>query len=178
MKNNSTKTPPDKLTEFKAYLEIDPDALDEALQTHAELYYHVSEATAMAIAERDEAKFDLDEAAAKRIEKLREEYANNKSKQHVTETMYKNKVLLDPEMRKLQRQVLKLNARVESWMALKDSFYQRSFMLRELTGWVIAHRYDVVNDRGVARDRADLSRSKADSIRQRLGAGRRAKRSN
>jgi hypothetical protein len=158
---------------FKGLLAIDQDELDAALEQHAEIYHHVSEATAHAIARRDAAKLDFEEAEARAYEALRDDTARKaekaKKREHVTETLFKHKLRLDPALQKLARRVLHLNAKVEEWVALKDSFYQRSFMLRELTGWVIAHRYDVANEHRVVRDRAEL-------IRQRVGAERRKKR--
>jgi hypothetical protein len=154
--------------ELRAELAIDRDDLDHALETHAELYYHVSKATANAIAQRDEAKLDYEEAEAVAYEALRAKALG--TKEHTTETLFKQKLRLDPGLRQLQRRILHLNTKVESWAALKDSFYQRSFMLRELVGWVIAHRYDLAQEHRSTRDRAEL-------IRQRTAEGRRQKRS-
>jgi hypothetical protein len=83
--------------------------------------------------------------------------------------MFKQMLRRDKLLRKRARHVLALNRKVDAWNALKDGFYQRSFMLRELVGWVISHRSDLSMERGHVRDRADL-------IRERVGAARRSRR--
>lgn len=120
-----------KLTQWRAQLAIDRHDLDECVIRQPELFDHTAEAHAMALAERDAIKLELDEAEAAHAERLR--VTINPAKKP-TETSIKDKVALVPEVQELQRELLTAKRLVEAWSALKESYKQRSYMLTILCG--------------------------------------------
>ena len=134
------------LAEYRARLRIDRTDLDGCLMEQPELYYHVSEAHALAVAARDRAKLDYEESVAKHDDKVRSRAAEEGER--MTDTRTAHRVSLVSEVQALHRKWLVARARVEELLALKEAFQQRSFMLKELVAWVVSHQYDLVMERG------------------------------
>jgi hypothetical protein len=143
------------VTQFRSRLRIDRADLDGCLMEQPELYYHVAEAHAFAVARRDRCKVDYEEAVAKHDDRIRSKAADEGER--MTDTRTAHRIALVPEVQSLQRQWIESRAEVESLLALKEAFQQRSFMLRELVAWAVAHQYDLVMERGGGSGRAALA---------------------
>jgi len=159
---------PDTPDEFRKNLSIDRDDLDSALETHAELYYHACDAVAQTKGRRDAYELNLREAEASAYERVRS--AAIKAKEQPTETAIKQRLRLDPELQKMQRQLLALSNLLDRWEAVKDGFYQRGFMLRDLVQSTITQRADIALAHGNTQSRETL-------IKQRISEERLRRRS-
>lgn len=115
---------------FRALLAIEVHDLDECLMQQPELFEHVARAYVEATAERDALKLDLDEAEAAADAVIRAD-ADDK-KERITEAAIKQRLTLHPTVKDLNRALLQAKADADSWLALKESFQQRSYMLKEL----------------------------------------------
>lgn len=125
-----TRSPPINLQRFRAELVIDKDDLDECLIKQPELYYHVAEAHSQAVADRDATKLDVEIAEAEEGQKIRDHAAQMEEK--LTEAGLREQLILSPRLQKLRRLRIEQETIINGWMALKESFHQRSYMLREL----------------------------------------------
>lgn len=128
------------LDKYKAKLAIDPDSLSECLVEQPDLYYHVSMETAVAVSERDAAKLALDVVEAEIDQHLRRKAADDGEK--VTESLIQKRLELASEVIDANNNLLDNRLTADKWLALKESFQQRSFMLRELVALRIAERGD------------------------------------
>jgi hypothetical protein len=159
------------LEQYHKYLAIDKDDLDRCLMEQPETYYHVSSAFALANADRDACKLDLEELQAQLDQDIRAEALRKDEK--LTETSLQNRLKTLPKMQDIQRVFLKKRQEAESWQVLKEAFQQRSFMLRELVALFIAQRHDLALEGGLGQARASLTDDKADQNRAAAGALRR-----
>ena len=126
------------IEQFRAGLAIDKDDLDECLIRQPELYWHVAEAHSLAKAERDARKLDLEILEAEASQRIRIDHAESGEKGRLTEGDIAEQLLLIPGIQKLRRERLALEAKIEEWLALNESFTQRSYMLRELVPLYLA----------------------------------------
>ncbi len=150
------------LDELKQYLEIDKQALDDELVKQASLFYKVSDAYVGAVSERDSLKEYLAETDAILDGTLRTQMAN------ATETKIKNAIIVHPDHAKVMDQYLAAKEAAARLEALKDSFAQRGYMLRDLTQLYISNYYGTEAVRGTP--------TTGDAVygmrRQRMAAGR------
>ncbi len=158
------------LEHYRKFLVIDKDDLDRCLMEQPETYYHVSSAFALASAERDAVKLDLEELQAKLGLDLRDQAIRKDEK--MTEGALQQKLTGMPKIQELQRKRLDKAKDAESWQVLKEAFQQRSFMLRELVALYIAQRHDHALEAGSGQARASL----AEQTRAEAGAIRRQRR--
>lgn len=147
--------------ELRQALEIRIEDLDECLMGQAELFLQAAEAYAVAVSERDALKMKLEEEEAAASEGLRVEHARRNSLEkakgeRLTDTAVSQKVMLKPEIADLQERVLKAKATAEKWLAMKEAYQQRSFMLRELTARQLARMGDLAVERGSVGNRQKL----------------------
>ena len=134
------------ISDFRTRLRIDRNDLDGCLMEQPELYYHVAEAHALAVAARDRCKLDYEAAVAKHDDLVRSKAVEEGER--MTDTRTAHRVSLVSEVQTLHRKWLVGRSRVEELLALKEAFQQRSFMLRELVAWVVSHQYDLSLERG------------------------------
>ena len=120
----------DKLTRYRRRLRIDRDDLDTALLRHSEYYDKVSEAQVEALAKRDMLKLDLEIATAAEDRKLRHMAAVHDEK--ITEPKIRQEIAGSKKLQELERDYLNAKHEEARWSALKDSWQQRSYALREL----------------------------------------------
>lgn len=155
-----------KLSRYASYLRIDRDNLDDEVSRHAEYYEKVAEIHVLAIAAHDALSQDLDEAIVREDPKVRERLAEE-GKKTPTETAVKNAIKDSPKIQKLAREVLSAKLRVDRAAVLKESFGQRSYMLKELVGLYISRRLSTgahtaredLQDYAAKRSRAEITRS-------------------
>jgi hypothetical protein len=116
------------IEELEEALRFSPLDLGSALEEQGELFYRVAKMMAVAIAERDTAKLELDETQASVLLKIRDEFANEK----VTVDEVNAMVTVD---RAVKQKKAKLNAASERHgkvRALKEAFEQRSYSIKDL----------------------------------------------
>ena len=143
------------IDELRDRLRIDRDELDISLEEQPELYYHVAQAHAHAVAEADAARLDRDEVVAKLDARIRKTFEAKGEK--FTETKLSQELSLLPEAQEARRARVRAGEKVNDWQALKDAYHQRSFMLRELVALYIAQRHDAAMAGGSAEARGRLA---------------------
>ena len=146
----------ENLDKSKAKLAIDEDDLDSALIEQPEFFFHVCEHYARAVARRDETKLDLDEIRAMVDAEIREDATTEGRR--ITETQIDYQLRADERVRKVKRRYIADTAVSDAWGMLKESFQQRSFMLREMVSLAISQQRDIASaygssSRREARDR-------------------------
>lgn len=162
----------DPLDHYKQYLVIDKHDLDSCLVEQPGCFYHVAQGLAFATAERDAAKLEMEEIQAKLDQELRAEAVRKDEK--LTESAIQNKLRMLPKVQDAQRKFLDLRKDAEQWLALKEAFSQRSYMLKELVALYIAQRHDHAMEAGSGQARASLAeenrKAAGDARRERLKA--------
>ncbi len=130
-----------KLDEFRGYLKIDRDALDEAIIMQSDLYYRVSRMFVLAVSKKDKLKEEIAIVDANLDMDLREEAANKKKGEKVTEGAIRGQIAAHRAHIESIREYLDARREMEELQALKDAFSQRGYMLRELARLYIAGYY-------------------------------------
>lgn len=124
---------------FQSKLKIDKHSLDQALEEQAEIYYQISEEHALAISHRDEAYENIKLVDAELNSSLRREFEEEGKK--VTESVVSSAVLQHNDHSSAVNNHLTCKLYADQLAALKDSFHQRSYMLRELVELYISGYY-------------------------------------
>lgn len=161
------------IDEYRNKLEIDPTDLESCLVEQAKLFYFVAEGQAQANAKRDSLKLDIDELHAK----LDQDFRNDAVKREIktTETGIANAIKDDPDYRDLQRQFINAKGEADEWGALKEAFYQRGYMLRELVALQL-RQHSMENDVARAeRDATSLRHARGEENARKAGEMRREK---
>lgn len=118
------------LDELRARLVIDKSDLDRELVHQAELFFHAGAGVALRTSRRDAAKDRLRHAQADAA--ARSMKRQTKAGARATVATASNEAESDPEVVAARSDVAKLTKAVEEWIALRDAFAQRGWMLREL----------------------------------------------
>jgi hypothetical protein len=151
-----------KRDELKTKLKIDVDYLDRALIEQPSLFYTVADQFAMAVAERDAAKLELDEKMAELDQDIRAEAVSLGEK--VTEASIQRRLATLPTIKDAERNLLEGKAKADEWQALKEAYQQRSFMLRELVALQLAQLNNLSLERGAHGAHRDLSNAAAERV--------------
>lgn len=143
-----------------AAIKIDKHSLDECVMQQPELFYRVAEKLALEISLRDELKDKLTVVQAEVDELVRMDAAKNETK--VTESAIKNLVVQHPDVVSVRNTLARLNKSVGLLQALKESYSQRSYMLKELVSLFLASYYgDETATASGAKDRTYAKNRKA-----------------
>lgn len=148
-------------------LEIDREGLDDCLVKQPELFFHASDAYVVAVASRDQLKLDLEEKMAQLDEQVRKEAIANDEK--LSETAVAKRVQASPELKELQSDYLAAKAEADKWLALKEAFQQRSYMLRELVSLAVSRMRDRDSYAAPGEKPRTLADHQAEDIRRRTG---------
>lgn len=116
--------------EFRSYLKIDKNALDDAVIQQSMLYYQVSESYAQAAAERDSLKEALATTDAKLDGEVRKRLTKTDNK--FTEGTVKSQIQIDPKHETAFKSYIESKERADILAALRDAFQTRAYMLRDL----------------------------------------------
>lgn len=127
------------LADLEPGLQIDENAMEEALLAQPDSYYKVSKRLALVISRRDAAKQELAEVEARADAKIRRDAELAEEK--ITEREVKSQKRLDTDVKTAGSNVLTLNYHVGELTALKEAFQQRSYALKELVALYIANYY-------------------------------------
>jgi hypothetical protein len=120
-------------------MQIDKHALDEALILQVHNFHQVSERLAIEISLRDAAKDELKVVEAEVDEVVRADAAESEKK--ITETAIKNAVAAHRDVIKAQKEFARLAKSVGLLQALKESYLQRSYALKELVTLYMANYF-------------------------------------
>jgi len=153
-----------KVEEFREYLKIDKNNLDDEVTQQSTLFFAVSEAYAEAATDRDLMKEQLSTIDAQLDAIVRLELEGEK----VTESIVKNRIQVHPSHETAFQSYLNAKQKADVLGALKDAFHTRSYLIRDLCSLALANYFEssAVKDTGVT-DQAVYRRQ-----RQRLAEAR------
>lgn len=130
-----------KLDEFRERLAFDRDRLDDELIEQAQLYFSAAEECAHAVSRRDEANATKDVQYAEACEAART--ALEQSEEKVTEGKVKELAGQDENYREAVADLSRKKLEADLWAAMKESFVQRGWALREMCEMVKAEVFSV-----------------------------------
>ncbi len=162
---------PDTITELQAGLAIDEHGLDQALIMQTELFWRVSRQLAQLISKRDGAKQQLTETEARVDVEVRRKVAD--AGERTTENDIKARVTLDPSVLEDRDELLNLSLEVGLWSALKESYEQRSYAMKELVALYIGNYWGDHVDNADTRELKDRNGQEAKALRAAIKAKRR-----
>lgn len=120
-----------KIEELKPNLQINLAAIENDLMKQPQLFDEVGELYATCVAHRDSMKAELDELDAQLGTNIRTEALQDGTK--ITETRIEELILTNPNHKQMMTDFINSKLIAEKAQALRDSFSQRSSMLRDLT---------------------------------------------
>lgn len=124
------------LEDYRQCLAINKHALDDEIMEQSDVFYRVSERVALSVSLRDSAKDELARARIKIELKLRKSVASGTGR--VTDKEILAKVDGNKKVIALVDIYLQKRTDADLWFALKESFIQRSYMLRNLGSLYVA----------------------------------------
>lgn len=139
------------LEEARELLIIDKHQLDEVCLTHANVFDDVADRHAQAVGERDYAKGELSKVYAEIIGDLRQDAAEKGNK--VTEKGLEAAAHLEKDYIATNETYLDAKLEADRWSIKKDSFLQRSSMIKRLcdlhqSGYYTSRSVESVTERG------------------------------
>ena len=158
------------LEEAKEALKINKDELDEVCLYHAGLYDEVAERHVRAVSERDFAKDELANVHAEVARGVRLDYAEKGEK--VTEKAVEAETLADKKYAKANEAYLESKLNADLWGNRKDSFLQRSSMIKRLCEMNLSGYYTSRTVEGVAEAGKEITHG---ADRDAMGKSRRAR---
>jgi hypothetical protein len=165
-----------RLEEFRERLTVDRNALDEALLEQPELYWLVSEAYVSACAKRDTAYDNIKTIDAELDKSIRVNF--EKSGKKVTDKVVLSETLAHADHQNAVYEHLTLKEQAEKLGALKESYSQRSYVLKELVNLYVSGYYaqssvDRESSRAVDDHMYQSNKSRLAEERKSRGATRR-----
>jgi hypothetical protein len=148
------ETSEDIFAQLKDGLNIDIDNLDFALIKQPNQYFHVAQQHALAISRRDKLDHEMDVLKASLDREIRLEAI--KTGEKITESQIKAAIERDKEHRALMFEYLYAKREADQWLALKDSYQQRSYILKDLVSLHVSGYFGEAvgaKERGDARKR-------------------------
>ena len=143
------------LDEFKGYLKIDKFALDKEITRQPELFYEVAQIATEKAGEADAAKLALEQAFASISLDIREDFLAQGKK--ATEGLILQTTKNDKDYITFQDEYLLATHLSSLWSAQKESFNQRSFMLKNMVSLYCAGYYQDTSIKGSMSDLSDVS---------------------
>lgn len=119
-----------EFSELECLLKINQHDLDGALLEQPEAFYRISQAYVQAVSMRDKLYEDVKVVDASLDLAIREEFEQEGKK--ATEKIIESKVKSHPNHDRAYRSYLSAKEEAERLNALKESFLQRSYVLKEL----------------------------------------------
>lgn len=157
------------LDKLRGYLAIDKHSLDDEIVQQPQLFFEISEASVNATARRDFLKEEIARVDAALHAKHRRQI--EKSGARATDAGVSAAIAADPKHHAAVDAHISARQQADLLLALKDSFHQRSYMLRDLASLSVANYFErnAVTDNNVTRD------FKAQKVMDKLGDARAAK---
>lgn len=175
MKVKKNEDPVDQfnlMEEYEQGLRIDKNSLDEEWLAQPELFYRVSKQHARFLSDKESLKVDIEILEAQLYSSIRQQMEEEvgDSKQRITEAAIKSKVAATPEMQRLVRAHMQASERAASMLALKESYQQRSYALKDLVNLYTSNYFTVESgskSQGEAHTRiADKNRVATGTLRR------------
>lgn len=138
---------------YQQSLKIDKNNLDEMLIEQPQLFNDVSEQAALATSRADQAKDDLKRTEARLFMQTRRKFMDNNEK--ATEAVINAAVTKHSKRKEAYTAWIEAQREASEWDALKGSFLQRSFVLRDLCGLYISGYYGESSVAGSTRKMDD-----------------------
>lgn len=160
VRSNDKQQQRDITDELQRGLIIDENKLEEACRDQPDKFWHVAKALALAVSRRDAAQDALKDEEADTDIEYRATAA--KAGEKTTEAEIKNAVRQSKSVRALREQLAEFDRQVNLLEALKESWSQRSYALKELVQLHISSYYgdvDQQNSERILRHR-DADRAK------------------
>lgn len=154
------------IEQLKEHLTIDKNALDDELEKQALVYFEICEASAHALSSRDELKQVMEVVDAEIADGIRTRAAKTGDK--ITEAKLSQEILLDDKHTEAYSAYLEAKKDADLWAALKESFSQKGFALRELAELYISGYFA---GSGI-RERQSKEEVEAQHLRSVLGKNR------
>lgn len=152
-----------KRTGYRAFLSIDKHALDVCLMEQAEIYANVSEAVALAEAERDTVQLEFDELYAELDGTLRGRPLAKGER--LTEGSLKAELSGLPKIKSKHRELLEVKKEAKLWRALEKGFEQRADMLKKLVDLHLRSTFGYSLEAGVGQSRNAFVAQEAEQAR-------------
>lgn len=157
--------------EFRKRLRIDKHGLDDCIEEQPVVFDRVAQQTATTIALRDAKKLELEKTYARISMGYRREFSKQGKK--ITEEFLRQTVLTDEEYDSVQQDYLTYKDEADQWIALKEAFQQRGYMLRDLANLYVAGYFSDITVRGQVPEETSTSlRRKQLSERRRTIIGK------
>lgn len=130
------------LAELSENIKIDQDDMDGEIISQPNDFYHASTGYAMAVSLRDKAKNDLEIAEAELYKMFRDEVSarGDRATEKLLEAMINSNEVRQEQFDKY----LEAKLLADKWLALRDSFTQKGYALRELAE---LHKVNYFGDR-------------------------------
>ena len=153
---------------FRDGLRIDKLNLDDALVEQPELFFHVASQQVMASSRRDQAKEYSKRVDAGLFMRIRQEMIDEGERP--TEITVNARVESHKDHTVERDAYLELMKEADLWLALKEAFMQRSYMLKDLASLHITNYYATSSVRGgdarEVQQQADTKRRQAISSKR------------
>lgn len=156
---------------LRSMLRIDKHDIDNEIEKQPSLFFEISQEVTASAARRDYLKEQLQRVDAKLDSKYRRKAVKQNTK--FTESQIAHMIILDDEHVEAANALIDARQHADTLQALKESFHQRSYMLRDLSSLFIANYYErssLKSDKDVRGVRAKKNIDAMDEMRQRVGS--------
>ncbi|MFA5262206.1 MAG: hypothetical protein WC378_00160 [Opitutaceae bacterium] len=161
------------MSEYDQEIKIDINSLDQELVRQPSLFLQVSQDHAQAVSVRDGLKEAVSVAWASAEGRIRQEAAEEDRK--LTEAMVKSEVEMDRRYRRAVDAYLTAREAADQAFAIKESFAQRAFVLKDLCSLYVAGYFatNAVGGPGPGRLKDDRRDALREAYRQKSSRARR-----
>lgn len=145
--------------QISSQIKINRDSLDEEAINQPNLFFHASEAFALAVSVKDAKKQQLELTEAQLDKDIREEAAADEKK--VTEPWVKQEIIRSQKYQRAAKEHIEATLTSNRWSALKEAYKQRADMLKVLQNlYCTGHFGEItgISERKEARERFDNKR--------------------
>lgn len=169
------------LKELEKAMLIDKDGLDDCLIAQPDLFYRVSKQLVHLVSKRDAAKHYLEVTEAEVDETIRAHARDTERKRadkgekekKVTEGEIRAQISMHEDVVTAHQSLADLTRRAAAWLALKEAYQQRSYVLKDLTALHIANYYTDAPARNASGRQYDDTRRAMNEERQKQSRQRR-----
>jgi hypothetical protein len=168
-----TKAQEDSLADYdklKQQIIIDKHGLDEELVHQPHLFQRVAENYAWAVSFRDDARQNLKLTESNVSLQLRRTAVEEHEK--LTESGIEARIHVDPKYSAMYEDWLSWKAIAEQWEALRESYAQRAYALKDLVALYVAGYY---NTNSVTGSQNEARKGVAETVRREQTAHRQTK---
>lgn len=145
------------IEEFRNYLEIDKNSLDDEVVQHPSLFFRVSEAYVEAAAVRDIAKEELATVDAELDRQIRENFEGEK----ITEATIKNQIQTHKAHKAAMDAYLTAKHNADLLGVLKEAFSVKGYMVRDLCSLAVANYFESTSIRSEQTDQTVYKANRA-----------------